>query len=183
MITPPDSQINSDAHDPHHVETTPGVADEPTDSFSPAHQLNGDGHALDTAASNAHKRASAPPPAEGPLDKPNPTDLGNARRVVDRHGGDLGYCHPMKAYFCWDGRRWAYDQTGEAMRRVKETAVSLGQWAAQRIAELGDVGDDEAKHAEKARLVKTLTHALKWEDARRLSACLELIKSERGIPI
>src|SRR5262249_33642639 len=36
---------------------------------------------------------------------------------------------------------------------------------------------------EKVRLAKTLAHALKWEDARRLSACLELVKSEPDIPL
>ena len=49
------------------------------------------------------------------------TDLGNARRLVGRHGADLRYVHPWKSWHVWDGRRWTEDSTGEATRRIKET--------------------------------------------------------------
>lgn len=133
-------------------------------------ECNGDGEVEPRS-----ERGIAEPGTTG---EPNQTDLGNAWRVVERHGHNLRYCHPMKSWYCWDGRRWALDQTGEAMRRVKETAVALGQEAALQLTALGS--DDKA---ERARLMKLLAHALKWEDAKRLSACLELLKTEESIPI
>src|SRR5262249_50246008 len=47
----------------------------------------------------------------------NLTDVGNARRLVNRHGADMRHCHPWKKWLCWDGRRWSEDDTGEAVRR------------------------------------------------------------------
>jgi putative DNA primase/helicase len=41
----------------------------------------------------------------------------------------------------------------------------------------------EAVKAEKERLVKLLKHYLAWEDAKRVAACLEMIKSEPGIAV
>jgi putative DNA primase/helicase len=41
----------------------------------------------------------------------------------------------------------------------------------------------EAVKAEKERLVRLLKHYLAWEDARRVAACLEMIKSEPGIAV
>jgi putative DNA primase/helicase len=40
------------------------------------------------------------------------TQLGNAERLIDRHGGDILYCKPWNDWLCWDGRRWAMDATG-----------------------------------------------------------------------
>jgi D5 N terminal like len=94
------------------------------------------------------------------------TDLGNARRVVKRHGSDLRYVHPWKTWLVWDGKRWAEDVTGEVVRRVKDTLADLYRSVLARIKELGD---DEEAVAEKNRLGKLVNHALKWEDARGLS--------------
>jgi putative DNA primase/helicase len=111
------------------------------------------------------------------------TDLGNAKRVVDRHGQDWRYCHPFGKSFLFDGKRWAEDDTGAALRLVKETQAGLYQWTAECIGKLGDVGDDEARKEELAALTKVLKHCLKWEDARRINACLQLATSEPGIPV
>src|SRR5687767_6194222 len=54
----------------------------------------------------------------------NCTDLGNARRLVARHGGDLRYVAAL-GWLVWDGRRWRVDDTGEAERRAKETVRSI----------------------------------------------------------
>jgi putative DNA primase/helicase len=114
---------------------------------------------------------------------PHWTDLGNARRVVERHGADLRYCHPWKSWLVWDGRRWAEDQTAEVVRRVKETQKALYADTAKKILALGDVGDDEERRKELAALRAILGHALKWEDARNMARCLELAKSEPGVPV
>jgi putative DNA primase/helicase len=111
------------------------------------------------------------------------TDLGNARRVVQRHGKNLRYCHPWKAWLFFDGKRWPEDATAEAIRCVKETQAEMYRSVAEKIKLLGDVGDDDARKRKLASLTAMLKHALKWEDARRIEASLQLSRSEPGIPI
>jgi putative DNA primase/helicase len=111
------------------------------------------------------------------------TDLGNARRVVARHGHELRFCHPWKSWLTWDGRRWADDTTAEIVRRVNETQGILYQCVASQIQHLGDVGDDDERKKELARLTRLLKHALAWEDARAIDRCLKLATSEPRIPI
>lgn len=97
------------------------------------------------------------------------TDLGNAERLVTQHGTDLRYCHPLGAWFVWDGRRWNTDNTGEVMRRAKDTVRAMYGEAA-----LLDQSD------ERQALVK---HAQRSEEARRLRAMIDLATSEPGIPV
>jgi putative DNA primase/helicase len=129
------------------------------------------------AAEGGHDRSNAD---ATPLpDDIHLTDLGNARRVVSRHGKDLRYCHPFKRYFIFDGGRWAEDQTGAAVRLVKETQSALYRETALKIMDLSKLGNGD-KGKEEPRLLK---HCLSWEDAKRIYACLQLIASEPGIPI
>jgi putative DNA primase/helicase len=119
------------------------------------------------------------PAPEAQQDDVHLTDLGNARRVVERHGHDLRYIHPWKIWLVWDGRRWAQDVTGEVVRRVKETQAALFRSTVEAIEALG--GDAQAP-VEKTPLGKLLLHALKWEDARAITRTLDLARSELGIP-
>jgi putative DNA primase/helicase len=48
-------------------------------------------------------------------------DAGNAERLIALHGPDLRYCHEMRKWLVWDGRRWKVDNTGEAQRLAKRT--------------------------------------------------------------
>jgi putative DNA primase/helicase len=57
-------------------------------------------------------------------EKAGTTDLGNARRLVNRHGHELRHVDGL-GWLVWDGRRWAVDRTGEVMRRAKATAVGI----------------------------------------------------------
>ena len=41
------------------------------------------------------------------------TDLGNAERLVQRHGKNIGYCHGSREWMIWTGKRWTHDRTGE----------------------------------------------------------------------
>ncbi len=115
------------------------------------------------------------------------TDLGNARRVVKRHGQDMRYVHPWKTWIVWDRQRWAEDQTGEAVRRVKETQGSLFKWAETKLKELAEQGGDEDEDDERKAKIKQLrsllAHLLKWEDTRAISRCLESARSEPGVPV
>ncbi len=55
-------------------------------------------------------------PAHGPDGEPM-NDLGNARRLIKKHGTHIRYCHDAMCWYCWDGRRWAKDDTKEIIRK------------------------------------------------------------------
>ena len=112
----------------------------------------------------------APAPASGPLPGfLSPSDLGNARRMVALHGGDLRYCHPAKRWWVWEGRRWQEDQTGEVERRAKDTVAAI-------YAEAAKITDEEARKA-------LGSHALKSESEAKRKAMIASAQSEPGIPI
>ena len=122
----------------------------------------------------AHREARETPPSEEQGEQverksecvPHQTDYGNAKRIVQRFGHDLHYLHQGKTWLIWDERRWAEDVTGEAIRRVKDTQQSLYRWAAEKLAELGELDDDDERKGQAAQLAAVLKHSLKWEDAR-----------------
>src|SRR5467141_3667487 len=59
------------------------------------------------------------------------SDLGNAERLVARHGVDVRFV-PGMGWHAWDGRRWRIDDDGAVLRRAKLSVRSiLGE--AQRI--------------------------------------------------
>jgi putative DNA primase/helicase len=91
------------------------------------------------------------------------TDMGNAQRLVIRHGHDLRYCMTHKRWYVWDGRRWCPDETGEVERRAKDTARSILEEAARHEA-------DEAS--------KVAKWALKSQQRERLEAMIALARSE-----
>lgn len=95
----------------------------------------------------------------------------------------MRFCFPWKSWLVWDGRRWMEDQTGEAVRRVKGTQGALHDWAAEQIRQLKDLDDKDERKARLRSLNKLLGHALRWEDASRIRASLEMAKSEPDIPI
>jgi hypothetical protein len=78
-----------------------------------------------------------------PADEIHLTDKGNAKRMVKRHGADLRHCFPWKKWLVWDGRRWIEDETGEVVRRVKETQASLFRWIADEIKKLSESEDED----------------------------------------
>ncbi len=96
------------------------------------------------------------------------TDLGNAKRLVARHGADLRYVHLWKKWLCWDDRRWRIDDSGETMRLAKATIGSLYEEAA------GTLDGDRQELAK---------WAIKSEAEKRLQAMINLAQSEPGIPV
>lgn len=104
-----------------------------------------------------------------PAEAVNLTDLGNATRLVTRHGAALHYCFPQQRWYVWGGARWENDQTGEIVRRAKETIRALYDEAAK-------IEDDD----ERKRLVGW---AMKSEASAKLDAMIALARSEDGIPI
>lgn len=97
------------------------------------------------------------------------TDLGNARRLVLRHGRDLRYCHPWRSWLIWDGTRWTRDDTGAVSRLAKETIQSIYVDAA--------ASGDETERKALAR------HAMRSEAEPRIRAMIALAESEPGVPI
>jgi P4 family phage/plasmid primase-like protien len=53
------------------------------------------------------------------------TDTGNAERMIARHGQNLRYCQLWKKWLCFDGRRWAADETLVIRRLAKATARGI----------------------------------------------------------
>jgi P4 family phage/plasmid primase-like protien len=151
--------------------------------------LNGEPQSTATSGSDgtASKEPAEPPAAtdanpsqQGDI---HTTDRGHAKRVVKRHGADLHYAHPWKSWLIWDGRRWAEDQTGEAVRRVKETQDWLYKWAAAKLKELNALPEDDPKKQALPAIRTILVDCLKWEDQRDINRCLESARSEPSIPV
>jgi P4 family phage/plasmid primase-like protien len=107
------------------------------------------------------------------------TDRGNAMRVIERHGHDLHYCHPTKTWYVWNGVRWAEDDTAQVAWRIKETQAALYKTVAAELK----ATNVKTKKKQLAYKKKLLVHLLKWEDQRRVTACLDSLKSEPEIPI
>lgn len=97
----------------------------------------------------------------------NRTDLGNARRLIHRHGHDLLYVHAWKRWLVWDGTRWQIDENGQVNRLARETVRDIYATAA-RI-------DDEA---ERKALAKW---AMRSENRTRLANMVELARDEAEV--
>jgi putative DNA primase/helicase len=124
------------------------------------------------AATNAQLDADPEPgawPAPPHPDAYHLTDLGNAERLFDRHGGDLRYLHTWRRWLVYDGRRWKLDETGEATRRMIETLRHL----VTRANELEDAEERE----------KLFKHVLASERDTRVRAALSLAEALDGIPV
>lgn len=96
------------------------------------------------------------------------TDLGNARRFVELHGCDVRYCHPERAWYVWDGRRWQRDETAEIERLAKQVPAAIYR---------------EASSAEREQREALAKWALRSESRDRIRAMLDLAASEPGIPV
>jgi putative DNA primase/helicase len=104
-----------------------------------------------------------------PMNTEHLTDLGNAKRLVTYHGQDLHYCYLWRKWLVWDETRWQGDETGEVMRRAKDTVAQIYR---------------EALQTENANLQKALLHHAAGSEAEpRLNALIALAASEPGIPI
>lgn len=96
------------------------------------------------------------------------TDLGNAQRLVVRHGYDLRFAKALR-WLAWDGRRWKPDDAGEVQRRVKHTV--------RRIYHEAAAAEDEKERKALANWAKAS------ESAHRIQQIVELAWSEPGITV
>ncbi len=97
------------------------------------------------------------------------TDLGNAERLVARHGEDLRYVHPWGKWLLWDGKRWKPDASGEVERRAVETVASI-------YAEAAHAADKDERKA-------LARHAERSESRSRIDAMIALARSRPGVPV
>jgi putative DNA primase/helicase len=99
-------------------------------------------------------------------DGPSLTDLGNAERLIELHGDELRYV-PEVGWCAWDGCRWQRKGTSEVYRRAASMLRKL-----KRDAEsIPDSGDRD-------RMMK---HALRSQDARRITAMINLAKHSPSV--
>lgn len=97
------------------------------------------------------------------------TDLGNAERLIHRHGQDIRFCYAMKRWFVWDETRWIMDPGGMIVQRAKDTVRHIY---------------DEVKSCGEESLRKDVAqHAMRSESQHRISAMVRLAESESGIQI
>lgn len=97
------------------------------------------------------------------------TELGNAERLVARHGGDLRFCHPWRKWLVWDGRRWQPDATAEILRRAKETVRAM----------YGEAANEDHGN----RRTALVAWAFKCEREASINAMVSLAKAEPGVPV
>ncbi len=120
----------------------------------------------DAPPPNGHQEPSAEP---SPAAKPEPTDLGNARRFVEQHRGEVRYCYAWRKWLVWTGQRWIIDDAGEVERKAKRTVRSM-------LVEASLEPDDAA--------AKVLARwAMQSQSAKHIGAMISLSQSEPGIPI
>jgi putative DNA primase/helicase len=97
------------------------------------------------------------------------TDLGNAERLVARHGRDLRYCHPWSKWLTWDDRHWRIDNRAAARRMAKATVRAM-------YGEAVSIEDED-------RRKEHVQWAMTSESHTRLKAMLALAEAEPNIPI
>jgi len=146
-----------------------------TPHAEPSHEGDrNDASSRDSQAKQAQADDSTPPPGDERQSSEHRnivlpwSDYTNAIRLVRAHGPDLCYCHPWKQWFIYNGQRWRIDDTGEVMRRAKQTVKVMA-------AELEHMDDNQAK--------AWLNHIKGSLAAPRLKAMITLAESEPPIPI
>jgi len=125
-----------------------------------------DGATVTPIGDAKRRRKNRPVAAPGLL---NLTDYGNAERFAAKYGPRVRFCPPRKRWYVWDGKRWAADATGVAMRLAKRVARSIYEEAAR-------CANDEHRQA-------VAKHARDTEKVGRLQALLTLAETEPGIPV
>jgi putative DNA primase/helicase len=95
------------------------------------------------------------------------TDLGNARRLVNRHGSNIRFVPEWDKWGIWDDTHWKIDEDGAIARLAKETVDAMYHEAIKL--------KDEQQRTE---LVK---HALKCRAAARLEAMVSLATTEANV--
>jgi P4 family phage/plasmid primase-like protien len=104
------------------------------------------------------------------------TDMGNAARLVQRHGHEWRYVPNIGSFF-WNGRHWEEDDEEKAVQEfAKETAEAI------RVEELPKALRDCATPADvKAKTKALMKHYAKSQSARSLEAMIKVARSDPRI--
>jgi len=99
----------------------------------------------------------------------NLTDLGNARVLVRLFSSRLRHV-AGQGWFAWDGKRWRHDDTGAAMRAVKQAIKA--RWKEREAAKC---------EGDRDRADKLAKWLLQSESAQRNEAALKVASTEREL--
>lgn len=97
------------------------------------------------------------------------TDLGNAERLIDRHGKNLRYSYARKKWLLWNSKYWEWVEDGRVISLASETIRDI-----YRIA---------ADETDKTKRQNLIDHAKRSESEGRLSAMVELAQSLPGVAV
>jgi P4 family phage/plasmid primase-like protien len=106
-------------------------------------------------------------------------DMGNAQRLVTRHGTNVRYCHQWKNWMVWTGECWARDDTGQAMRLARETVRAIYNEANSLPVKLGSDGKD----ANRMQRDQLAGHAHRSGAHARLEALLKQAQSFEEVSV
>jgi putative DNA primase/helicase len=99
----------------------------------------------------------------------NPTDSGNADRLLRLFEGDLKYVVEFHKWLIWDQKRWRFDD-GKSIYSKAEKAIK------HMVREAQEMTDEEARR-------KLIHHSLKSESQRSIMAMEFLARFKSGVPI
>ena len=97
------------------------------------------------------------------------TDLGNARRLVNRHGENIRYVPEWRKWIIWSECRWEIDNDGGIMRLAKEAVEAM-------YSEAVSLAREEQRDV-------LLRHAIRSQAEARLKAMVSLAESEAGVVV
>lgn len=92
----------------------------------------------------------------------NLTDMGNAERLIKRHGEYLRYCYETGYWLVWNGKVWAKDNGDQIMSLAKDTVRGI-------YAEAANTSDDRQRK-------ELADHAKKSESESKLHAMIALAR-------
>jgi len=95
------------------------------------------------------------------------TDLGNARRLISRHGKNIRFIPEWNKWIVWNGSRWEIDDDGAAMRLATETVEAM-------YSEALGLANEQDRTA-------LLKRALRGQAEARLKAMVSLAESEAPV--
>jgi putative DNA primase/helicase len=53
------------------------------------------------------------------------SDVGNANRLINKHGVNIRYIHEHKTWIYWSDGRWEFDKDGDIFRRAQDTILAI----------------------------------------------------------
>ena len=99
----------------------------------------------------------------------NPTDLGDAQRLVEWEGESFRYIPPMNKFLVWDGTRFAADEVLGIYRLVQRLPKRL-------YSEASYIDDPSERQ-------KAVQHAIRCESASKMDAILRIAKTHQKIAV